>query len=191
MTEIEAAVSAAMVILRKDSSSAAVAAATNAAQAAVAALKNQGNLPVKLDEFGRDSNLQRRMDMVRRAESRQRRRARFDTKRLSSMEIDGPLSKIEGESSTDESDNETEAYQSNRDSLLQTAEQIFDDTAEEYAQLSEVKARFEKCKRDYASVYRDAYMSLSVPNIFSPYVRLELLKWDPLHDNSDFLDMNW
>lgn len=192
MPEIEAAVNAAMAIFRKgDSSVAMVAAATAAAQAATSSMRETINLPVKLDEFGRDINLQKRMDMSRRAEARQRRKARFDAKRRSSMDIDSNDLKVDGESSTDESDSETEAYQSNRELLLQTANQIFDDTAEEYALLSEVKKRFEKWKRDYSSSYRDAYMSLSIPNIFSPYVRLELLKWDPLHEDSDFFDMKW
>lgn len=191
MVEIEVAVNAAMLVFKKgDSSVATIAAATSAGQAAVAAMREQNNVPVKLDEFGRDMNLQKRMDMTRRAEARQRRKARFDSKRSSSMELDAHQ-KIEGESSTDESDSESRAYKSNRDLLLQTADQIFDDTAEEYAQLSEVKQQFEKWKRDYSSSYRDAYMSLSVPNIFSPYVRLELLKWDPLHEDSDFFEMKW
>lgn len=192
MPEIEAAVNAAMAIFRKgDSSAATVAAATAAAQAATSSMREKINLPVKLDEFGRDINLQKRMDMSRRAEARQRRKARFDAKRRSSMDIDGNDLKVDGESSTDESDSETKAYQSNRELVLQTANQIFDDTAEEYALLSEVKERFEKWKRDYSSSYRDAYMSLSILNIFSPYVRLELLKWDPLHEDSDFFDMKW
>ncbi|KAK4763868.1 hypothetical protein SAY87_013306 [Trapa incisa] len=191
MTEIEAAVNAAMIIFRKgDTSATTVAAATAAAQAAVSSMREKINLPVKLDEFGRDINLQKRMDMSRRAEARQHRKTRFDSKRHLAMNIDGNNQKIEGESSTDESDSET-AYQSNRDLLLQTADQIFDDTAEEYAKLSEVKERFEKWKRDYSSTYRDAYMSLSILNIFSPYVRLELLKWDPLHEDSDFFYMKW
>ncbi|KAI3433251.1 GCFC domain-containing protein [Psidium guajava] len=192
MVEIEVAVNAAMLVFRKgDGSVATIAAATSAGQAAVAAMREQNNVPVKLDEFGRDMNLQKRMDRIRRAEARQRRKARFDSRRSSSMELDTPHQKIEGESSTDESDGESRAYKSNRDLLLQTADQIFDDTAEEYAQLSEVKEQFEKWKRDYSSSYRDAYMSLSVPNIFSPYVRLELLKWDPLHEDSDFFEMKW
>ncbi|KAF8033123.1 hypothetical protein BT93_D1885 [Corymbia citriodora subsp. variegata] len=192
MVEIEVAVNAATLVFRKgDSSAATIAAATSAGQAAVAAMREQNNVPVKLDEFGRDMNLQKRMDTTRRAEARQRRKTRFDSKRSSSMELDAPHQKIEGESSTDESDSESRAYKSNRDLLLQTADQIFDDTAEEYAKLSEVKQRFEKWKRDYSSSYRDAYMSLSVPNIFSPYVRLELLKWDPLHEDSDFFEMKW
>ncbi|KMT03944.1 hypothetical protein BVRB_8g187530 [Beta vulgaris subsp. vulgaris] len=99
--------------------------------------------------------------------------------------------RMEGESSTDESDNESEAYDSNRDLLLQTAAEVFSDAAEEYSQLSSVKERFERWKRLYLDGYRDAYMSLSIPSIFSPYVRLELLKWDPLREDVDFYDMRW
>ncbi|KAK9277731.1 hypothetical protein L1049_007278 [Liquidambar formosana] len=192
MMEVEAAVSAAMSIFSKGGSSAAmVAAATSAAQAASAAVREQTNLPVKLDEFGRDMNLQKRMDTARRAEARRHRKALSDSKRISSMEIDSSYQRIEGESSTDESDSESTAYQSNRELLLQTADQIFSDADEEYAQLSAVKDRFERWKKHYSSTYRDAYMSLSVPAIFSPYVRLELLKWDPLHKAVDFDDMKW
>ncbi|XWS20633.1 hypothetical protein CRYUN_Cryun31cG0119400 [Craigia yunnanensis] len=191
MVEVEAAVKAAMLVFSERGSSAAmIEVATNAAQAASAAIRGQMNLPVKLDEFGRDMNRQKRLDMERRAEARHRRKARFDSKRLSSMEIDSSNKKI-GESSTDESDSWSTAYQSNRDMLLQTADEIFSDASEEYSQLSVVKEKFEKWKKDYSSSYRDAYMSLSIPAIFSPYVRLELLKWDPLHDDEDFSDMKW
>ena len=126
-----------------------------------------------------------------RAEARQRRKAQSDSKRLSSMEIDSSYQKIEGESSTDESDSDSTAYQSNHDMLLQTADEIFSDASEEYSQLSVVKEKFEKWKKDYSSSYHDAFMSLSIPAIFSPYVRLELLKWDPLHCDEDFSDMKW
>nr|XP_043624493.1 transcriptional repressor ILP1 isoform X1 [Erigeron canadensis]XP_043624494.1 transcriptional repressor ILP1 isoform X2 [Erigeron canadensis]XP_043624496.1 transcriptional repressor ILP1 isoform X3 [Erigeron canadensis] len=189
LIEIEASVNAAKAILNKGgATSSMVEAASIAAQAALTASRESKNLPAKLDEFGRDVNLQKRMDMKRRAESRQRRKARSESKRISSMEIDNF---VEGESSTDESDSESTAYESNRDQLLQTAGQIFSDADEEFSQLSAVKEIFEVWKKDYSSSYSDAYMSLSIPAIFSPYVRLELLKWDPLHDDSDFIDMQW
>ncbi|KAG8481815.1 hypothetical protein CXB51_026403 [Gossypium anomalum] len=192
MLEVEAAVEAAMLVFSEHGSSAVmIEVATIAAQAASVAIREQVNLPVKLDEFGRDVNRQKRLDMERRAEARQRRKARFDSKRLSSMETDRSYQKIEGESSTDESDSEGTAYRSNRDMLLQTANEIFSDASEEYSQLSAVKQKFEKLKKDYSSSYRDAYMSLSIPSIFSPYVRLELLRWDPLHGDEDFSDMKW
>lgn len=193
MMEVEAAVKAAMLVLSaRGSNSATIAAAKSAAQAAVVALKEQTDLPVELDEFGRDINLQKRMDRDKRAVAYWRRKARFDAKRLLSMGVDGSDQKIEGESSTDESDNEkSAAYQSTRDMLLQTADEIFSDASEEYSQLSVVKERFETWKKKYSRSYQDAYMSLSAPAMFSPYVRLELLKWDPLHVDADFFDMKW
>ncbi|KAM3328319.1 transcriptional repressor ILP1 [Capsicum galapagoense] len=192
MKELEAAVNAARQVLSRGGSNAAtIEAATAAAQASTAAMRKGGDLPVELDEFGRDVNLQKRMDTTRRAEARKRRRAKNDVKRMSAIKLDSSYQKIEGESSTDESDSESTAYQSNRDQLLQVSEQIFGDAHEEYSQLSVVVEKFDRWKKDYASSYRDAYMSLSMPVIFSPYVRLELLKWDPLHENTDFMDMNW
>ncbi|KVH97523.1 GC-rich sequence DNA-binding factor [Cynara cardunculus var. scolymus] len=192
LVEIEASVNAAMAVFNKGgSTSSMVEAASSAAQAALTALRESRNLPVKLDELGRDVNLQKRLDMKRRAESRQRRKAQSESKRMSSMETDSLHRTVEGESSTDESDGESTAYESNRDQLLQIAGQIFSDAAEEFSQLSAVKEKFEMWKKDYSSSYKDAYMSLSIPAIFSPYVRLELLKWDPLHEDSDFIDMQW
>lgn len=192
MVEVEASVNAAMSVFNKGGpTSSTVAAAATAAQNASAAVREQTNLPVKLDEFGRDINLKKRMDIERRAEARKRRKSRSDSRRLSSMEVDTLSQRVEGESSTDESDTESIAYKSNRDLLLQTADQIFSDAAEEFSQLSVVKERLEKLKRNYYLTYRDAYMSLSVPAIFSPYVRLELLKWDPLNEDADFNDMKW
>ncbi|KAM5567633.1 transcriptional repressor ILP1 [Rosa sericea] len=192
MMEVEAAVNAAMSIFSKEGTSAEIiAVARSAAQAASAAVREQTNLPVKLDEFGRDMNLKKRMDMKGRAEARQRRRKRYEAKRESSMDVDSPNRTVEGESSTDESDSESKEYKSHRQLVLGTADQVFSDAAEEYSQLSAVKERFEEWKREYRSSYRDAYMSLSVPVIFSLYVRLELLKWDPLRENTDFVNMSW
>ncbi|CAI9278140.1 unnamed protein product [Lactuca saligna] len=184
LMEAEASVNAAMVVFNKGGN-------TNS-MVELTVSQELRNLPVKLDEFGRDINLQKRMDIKRRAESRQRRKARSDSKRIQSMDPDSDSHLVEGESSTDESDSESRAaYESNRDQLLQIAGQIFSDADENFSQLSSVKERFEIWKKEYASSYQDAYMSLSIPAIFSPYVRLELLKWDPLHQDSDFIDMQW
>ncbi|KAL3510860.1 hypothetical protein ACH5RR_030261 [Cinchona calisaya] len=192
MGELEPAVNAALSVFSKSGSNAGmIKSATSAAQAASIAARELRDLPVELDELGRDMNRQRRMDLTRRAEARQRRKAKSNLKRLSSMDIDSSYQRMEGESSTDESDSESKAYQSNRDQLFQISEQIFSDAAEDYAQLSAVVERLERWKKEYASSYHDAYMSLSAPAIFSPYIRLELLKWDPLHEDSDFIHMKW
>lgn len=191
--EVEAAVTAAMSVLNKGSGAVYLSAAANAAQAALVAARESSNLPVQIDEFGRDVNLKKRMDFTRRAEARKRRRARAESNlvSLSSAGKDSSFNQVEGEVTTDESDSESSAYKSTRDELLQTAEQIFSDASDEYSNLSIVKEKFEMWKKQHSSSYRDAYMSLSAPNVFSPYVRLELLKWDPLYNMTDFYDMEW
>ena len=103
MVEQGASVKAAMAVLKQGSSTSEIAAATSAALAASASIRQQAQ-PVKLDELGRDENFQKRREAERRAAARQKRRARFENKRASAMEIDGSSPKIEGESSTDESD---------------------------------------------------------------------------------------
>ncbi|KAK8443636.1 hypothetical protein SEVIR_9G006900v4 [Setaria viridis] len=188
---IEAAVDAAVSILSKGSSSAYLSAASNAAQAAAAAARESSNLPPELDEFGRDINLQKRMDLKRREENRRRRKAKSESKRLASAVKNNDIEKIEGEISTDESDSESTAYVSSRDELLRTADVVFSDASEEYSSLQIVKDKFEGWKTQYPSAYRDAHVALSAPSVFTPYVRLELLKWDPLHKTIDFFDMDW
>uniref|UniRef100_A0A0C9RXB3 TSA: Wollemia nobilis Ref_Wollemi_Transcript_6527_3458 transcribed RNA sequence n=1 Tax=Wollemia nobilis TaxID=56998 RepID=A0A0C9RXB3_9CONI len=193
MAEVEAAINAAKSVLSKGGGAATAAAAAAAAQAAAAATRDGSNLPPQLDEFGRDINLQKRADIKRRAEARKQRRACVALKKATSVTFaDSTASQhIEGESSSGESDSDCRAYQSSRGELLRTAEHVFGDAAEEFSQLSIVKERFEGWKRLFTSAYRDAYMSLSAPAIFSPYVRLELLKWDPLYEDADFNTMNW
>ncbi|EHA8589239.1 transcriptional repressor ILP1 [Cocos nucifera] len=189
--EVEAAVNAAISVLNKGTSPAYISAATTSAQAAAAAARESSSLSVELDEFGRDVNLKKRMEFSQRAEARKRRKVRSESKRMSSIGKDNALEQIEGELSTDESDSESSAYESSHNELLRTAEQIFGDASEEYSNLKIVKERFERWKNQYSLTYRDAYVSLSAPAVFSPYVRLELLKWDPLYDTTDFFDMEW
>lgn len=188
---IEAAVSAAVSILSKGSSSTCLSAASNAAQAAAAAARGNSNLQPELDEFGRDINMQKRMDLKRREEDRRRRKTQSETKRLASAAKSKDIEKIEGELSTDESDSESTAYVSSRDEFLKAADHVFIDAKEEYSSLRIVKDKFEGWKAQYPSAYRDAHVALSAPSVFSPYVRLELLKWDPLHETTDFFDMDW
>ncbi|MCL7049368.1 hypothetical protein MKW94_029701 [Papaver nudicaule] len=188
MMEIEAPLSAAMLVFRKGGTSEAV---INAARQASNKTTEQANLPVMLDEFGRDMNHQKRLEVKSRADARKRRKARSEAKRMSAVGDDFAHHHIEGESSTDESDSERTSYKSNREMMLRTSEKLFNDADEEFSKLSLVKERFETWKKHFFSSYRDAYMSVSVPAIFSPYVRLELLKWDPLHEESEFDDMQW
>jgi GC-rich sequence DNA-binding factor len=55
------------------------------------------------------------------------------------------------------------------------------DAGSEFASISPVKAKSEDWKKRFPKTYRDAFMSASTPQLFAPFVRLELLSWSPLH----------
>ena len=63
----------------------------------------------------------------------------------------------------------------------QAASTVFADAGEEYADIAAVKVRLEDWQAQYLSAFNDAYMGISAPAIFAPFVRSQLLCWDPLY----------
>ena len=89
-----------------------------------------------------------------------------------------------GDATSDESDSELSHYHSRQGEALEAAHSVFADAAEEYGSLPAVKRRLEAWKREQPSAYVDAYMSMNVAAVMAPFVRLELLQWDPVYGNS-------
>ena len=57
---------------------------------------------------------------------------------------------------------------------------MFDDVIEDFHNIEIIKKKFEEWRSKYLSTYEDAYVSLSLPKLFSPLVRLEMIDWNPL-----------
>jgi len=74
---------------------------------------------------------------------------------------------------------EVTRYREAREAILQRASSIFNDTETDYSSVHAIKEKFENWKFLYAETYKQSYCSLSVPLLFAPFVRLELLKWNP------------
>jgi len=71
-------------------------------------------------------------------------------------------------------------YKRRRLEVLDLAPTVFADTDEQYASLTAVKARLEGFKAEYPREYSQAYIGESAAALLAPYVRLELLQWEPL-----------
>lgn len=85
-----------------------------------------------------------------------------------------------------------EEYWNARIAILQDAENAFVDTDEEFSSIARIKEKFEACKFQEEEAYKQAFCALSMPMLFSPFVRLELMKWQPLVDSSNTFDkMKW
>lgn len=94
--------------------------------------------------------------------------------------VQGAAEERWGDATTDESDSEVTHYRSKRAEALEASASVFADASEEYGSLAAVKHRLEQWKQQQPGAYADAYMSLTVPAVMAPFVRLELLQWDPL-----------
>jgi len=120
----------------------------------------------QIDEFGREIRAEFEQGREKREKIREERRRLF--KERDSME--------EGFWTDDEAEI-GEQYNVRHRGLLQDVERIFRDADDEFKSLDTVKAKLEQLKRDYQQAYENTYISLSVPSLFAPYVRVELLEW--------------
>ncbi len=60
------------------------------------------------------------------------------------------------------------------------ASEVFSDVIEDFSKLSCIKQRFEAWKFGFPDSYDQAYISLCLPKLFAPFVRLQMLQWNPL-----------
>ena len=59
-------------------------------------------------------------------------------------------------------------------------ERIFEDVEDDFAEVGTVRVKFEEWRQKYGETYTDAYIGLCLPKMFNPFVRLHLIKWNPL-----------
>lgn len=76
---------------------------------------------------------------------------------------------------------------------MEQSKEVFSDVVDDFSKFSSIKEHFEGWKFNFSSSYEQAYISLCVPKVFAPFVRLQLLQWNPLNpDCSEQLeDMLW
>ena len=66
----------------------------------------------------------------------------------------------------------------------EAASHVMRDAGADFSSIPPIKAKAEEWKRKFPKAYKDAYMPESVPQLFAPFVRLELLSWSPLYAES-------
>ncbi|GIL59704.1 hypothetical protein Vafri_14431, partial [Volvox africanus] len=180
----EAAAAAAMAALGRGAGVAAAAAAAQSAAHDVedALLDEEG--PEEVDEFGRNVNLQRRRDLEARAAGRKRLLAQ-EGERLAAAQSGAAIQPLTAEGEQGDEKSASSRYDSRYHEIVVAGDTVFADADEEFASIAAVKRRLEEWKARYPKDYTNAYMHLSNPALFAPYVRLELLHWDPLYGTAE------
>ena len=64
--------------------------------------------------------------------------------------------------------------------IVAKARLVFSDVLDEFHKLSMVKERYEQWKWGFSESYKQAYISLCLPKLFDPFVKLEMIDWNPL-----------
>ena len=137
-------------------------AAERAVAEADASLRSGDHIPVELDEFGRDMNMERRIMAQK------------------------------GTSIQDIASKAHRAFSNRQEEIRLELKNIFADADEQFASLSAVRNRLESWKASFETQYDATFMGLSAPALFAPFVRLELITWDPLLSTSQsFTKHHW
>ncbi|CDW52567.1 GCFC domain containing protein [Trichuris trichiura] len=121
------------------------------------------------------------------------REARRTRRRLKREKCDSSESHCEGMSSDDEDTSaRISEFCSKKDSWAKSAEELFVDVADEYGKFESICQRFSEWYDKYPVFYREAFVTLCLPKLLSPFIRLEMLGWTPLEVNYKPLDsFNW
>ncbi|RLN76125.1 hypothetical protein BBJ28_00026675, partial [Nothophytophthora sp. Chile5] len=74
----------------------------------------------------------------------------------------------------------TESYAPEAKHKTEEDEDLFADAIDEINSLDRVYGRFQEWKAKFPEVYKNSYCELAEEKLYAPYVRAELLSWDPL-----------
>ncbi|CAH8659182.1 unnamed protein product [Schistosoma rodhaini] len=78
------------------------------------------------------------------------------------------------------------------DALLVDANALFEDVIEEFCELPLILERFIEWRNKYPESYQQAYISLCLPQLFSPIIRIQLIGWNPLNNHANPIEeMKW
>uniref|UniRef100_A0A674INL1 GC-rich sequence DNA-binding factor 2 n=1 Tax=Terrapene triunguis TaxID=2587831 RepID=A0A674INL1_9SAUR len=114
------------------------------------------------------------------------------TCRRQARESFGKSDHHEGMSSDDElSAAEMTDFQKNKDDILQASKKICEDVHADFCNIGNILLKFHQWRQKFPDSYYDAYISLCLPKLLSPLIRIQLIGWNPLENSIDLNEMPW
>ncbi|XP_044576471.1 PAX3- and PAX7-binding protein 1 isoform X2 [Cotesia glomerata] len=126
---------------------------------------------------------------IRRATEREGRRAR----RRRARELMQNVPKHnDGMSSDDEvTEQQNLAFKQAKEEIDEESRDIFSDVMDDFCTVRGILAKLESWRETDMEAYTEAYVSLCIPKIISPIVRLQLITWNPLMESTDLERTKW
>ncbi|CAM5131191.1 unnamed protein product [Natator depressus] len=114
------------------------------------------------------------------------------TCRRQTRESFGKSDHHEGMSSDDElSAAEMTDFQKNKDNILRESKKICEDVHADFCNIRNILLKFQQWRQKFPDSYYDAYISLCLPKLLSPLIRIQLIGWNPLENFIDLNEMPW
>lgn len=126
---------------------------------------------------------------IRRATEREGRRAR--RRRARELASNGPKH-MDGMSSDDEvTEQQNLAFKQAKEEIDEETEDIFSDVVDDFSTVKGILSKLETWKATDIEAYSDAYVSMCIPKMISPLIRLQLITWNPIKENTDLERTKW
>ncbi|XP_053593178.1 PAX3- and PAX7-binding protein 1 [Microplitis demolitor] len=126
---------------------------------------------------------------IRRATEREGRRAR----RRRARELMQNVPKHnDGMSSDDEvTEQQNLAFKQAKEEIDEESRDIFSDVMDDFCTVRGILSKLESWRETDMEAYTEAYVSLCIPKMISPIVRLQLITWNPLMESTDLERTKW
>ncbi|NXS62192.1 GCFC2 factor, partial [Brachypteracias leptosomus] len=114
---------------------------------------------------------------------------KYRTCRRQVRERSGEANHHEGLSSDDElTPAEVTEFQKSKDNVLQDSRKVFEDVHADFCDIRKILLKFQEWKEKFPDSYCDAYISFCLPKLLNPLIRVQLINWNPLEQNSTELE---
>uniref|UniRef100_F7CT84 GC-rich sequence DNA-binding factor 2 n=1 Tax=Equus caballus TaxID=9796 RepID=F7CT84_HORSE len=107
--------------------------------------------------------------------------------------LSGNCDHQEGASSDDElSSADMTDFQKRHGDILQDHKKIFEDVHDDFCNIQNVLLKFQQWREKFPDSYYEAFISLCIPKLLNPLIRVQLIDWNPLKfDSIGLKQMPW
>ncbi|XP_064233918.1 intron Large complex component GCFC2 isoform X4 [Aotus nancymaae] len=115
------------------------------------------------------------------------------TKRKQARVLSGNYNHQEGTSSDDElSSAEMIDFQKSQGDILQDQKKVFEDVHDDFCNIQNILLKFQQWREKFPDSYYEAFISLCIPKLLNPLIRVQLIDWNPLKlDSTGLKEMPW
>lgn len=64
--------------------------------------------------------------------------------------------------------------------ILQDLKKIFEDVQDDFCKIQNILLKFQQWREKFPDSYYEAFISLCIPKLLNPLIRVQLIDWNPL-----------